>query len=85
MPRAKRNAKQMMEDIDSAEGLSATRRTDVELAKQAKKKAKEKRSSIAKKNRLYTLAYVLIAIAVFGLGLLAIALMNLAIYGEFGL
>ena len=85
MPRAKRNAQQMMEDIDSAEGLSATRGTDAELAKRAKKKAKEEGSSIAKKNGMYTIAYVLIAIAVFGLGLLVIALVSLGIEGEFGI
>ncbi|MCR5079221.1 MAG: hypothetical protein K6B65_04835 [Bacilli bacterium] len=57
------------------------------LEKEVKKEEEARKASDGKikKEPKWSVLYVIIAIAVFGLGLLVICLMNLGIHGYFGL
>lgn len=53
--------------------------------KKEEKVEKKPEQSEKKKRSTFTIIYILVAIAVFGLGLLVICLMNLGLHGYFGL
>lgn len=82
MPRGRKNAKDLLSDIDSLEGGRAG---SANLERQEKKRKQNEVKEIEKKNRRYTILYIVISILVFGLGLLVIATLNYAFHGQFTL
>lgn len=80
MPRGRKDADKLLEEIEQVEQIQTIgeRKTSTELEAKEKKKKKDKVKEIAKKNRTYTILYVVSCVVFFLLALLLIALINLA-------
>lgn len=80
--RKHKNVTDLEKEIEEAEGISLRSGSSYAIEERRKEEEKkEKESKLSKRG--YVLLYILISVLVFGLGLLTIALMNLAIHGEF--
>lgn len=82
MPRARKNAKQLLEEADGIDSVGG-RLTSQDYLKEEQRKRRKEIKDTSKSNRKYTILYIICALGFLVLGFIVIALMNLAIYGEF--
>lgn len=80
MPRGRKDSEKLLEEIEQVEQIQTIgeRKSSATLEAKEKKRKKDKVKEIAKKNRTYTILYVVSCVAFFLLALLVIALINLA-------
>lgn len=82
MPRARKTAKQMLEEADGIDSVGG-RTTSRDFEREEARKKRQEIKDSAKSNRKYTILYIVFALLFLVLAFVIIGLMNLAIYGQF--